>query len=73
MSGVLLHTKFLYTIVEKSAEEKRRREHFGTPQDFDSYYDGLIADPDFWLPHSATVTGWRSLEARGLMSRGGWI
>lgn len=73
VSGVLLHTKFLHTIVEKSAEEKHRREHFGAPADFDSYYDTLIADPDLWLPQSAELTGWRGLEARGLMSRGGWI
>jgi hypothetical protein len=73
ISGVLLHTKFLHTIVEKSAEEKRRREHFGAPEDFDGYYDRLIADPDLSHPHSARLTGWRGLEARGLMSRGGWI
>lgn len=73
ISGVLLHTKFLHTIVEKSAEEKLRREHFGKPEDFDTYYDTLIANPDFWLPTSARLTGWRNLEARGLMSRGGWI
>ena len=73
ISGVLLHTKFLYTIVEKSAEEKRRREHFGTPEDFDGYYDNLIADPDLWHAYSARLIGWRDLEARGLMSRGGWV
>lgn len=73
ISGVLLHTKFLHTIVEKSAEEKRRREHFGAPEDFDTYYDNLIADPDLFHPHSTKLRGWRDLEARGLMSRGGWI
>lgn len=73
ISGVLLHSKFLHTIVEKSAEEKHRREHFGAPEDFDGYYDSLIADPDFWHPQSAALGNWRALEARGLMSRGGWI
>jgi hypothetical protein len=73
-SGVLLHDKFLPSILAKSAEEKTRRQHFGHPQDFDPYYDRLIADPDLWHPHSVQFGGsWRQLEALGLMSRGGWI
>ena len=73
ISGLLLHTKFLPEVVGKSAEEKRRREHFGQPENFDAYYDDLIAAPDFWTSHSTRYEGWRALEARGLMSRGGWI
>ncbi len=72
-SGLLLHTKFLPTIVAKAAEEKQRREHFGTPDTFDAYYDSLIASPDFWNEHSSALGGWRRLEALGLMSRGGWL
>ncbi|SOC15092.1 glycosyltransferase family 2 protein [Rhodobacter maris] len=72
-SGLLLHTKFLPQVVGKAAEEKRRREHFGRPEIFDGYYDGLIASPDFWTPHSRRLSGWRALEALGLMSRGGWL
>lgn len=72
-SGLLLHTKFLPSVVQKAAEEKARREHFGTPETFDAYYDGLMASPDFWCPQSQELTGWRHLEALGLMSRGGWM
>ncbi len=72
-SGLLLHTKFLPTITARAAEEKARGEHFGQPEIFDDYYDRLAGAPTLWSPHSAPLTGWRSLEARGLMSRGGWI
>lgn len=73
-SGLLLHDKFQPQIRNKSAEEKQRRQHFGQPQDYDGYYDQVMADPDLWHPHAARYTGdWRPLEAMGLMSRGGWI
>ncbi len=72
-SGILLHTKFLDEVVQKSAEERGRGEHFANSALYDDYYAGLIADPDLWTPHSARLPGWRGLEARGLMSRGGWI
>lgn len=72
LSGVLLHTKFLNTVSAKSAEEKRRRQHFGRPGDFDAYYDALAEGPDLWCPASAQWRGWQALEAEGLMSRGDW-
>lgn len=72
-SGILLHTKFLNTVVEKSAEEKARREHFNNSELYDGYYDALIDNPDLWCEHSTRITGWRQLEAMGLMSRGNWI
>jgi glycosyltransferase involved in cell wall biosynthesis len=73
ISGVLLHRKFLPVIVPKSQEEKARREHFGDAEKFDEYYDRLSGDPDLWCEHSTRFTGWRQIEAMGLMSRGGWI
>jgi Glycosyl transferase family 2 len=72
-SGVLLHTKFLPTILEKSAEEKERRQHFADPDRFGSYYDGLIANPVLHCAGSQRYLGWRQLEALGLISRGGWV
>jgi len=72
-SGVLLHTKFLPVIVEKSAEEKERREHFANSDLYESYYDSLIDSPDLWCTASRQFTSWRQLEAMGLMSRGGWV
>ncbi|WP_235855975.1 glycosyltransferase family 2 protein [Mesobaculum littorinae] len=68
-SGVLLHTKFLPSILSRSAEEKRRRQHFGDPEAFDGYYDGLIAGPVLWSDTSATYDGAKGLEALGLMRR----
>ena len=73
ISGLLLHTKFLPEVVRKAAEEKQRREHFGRPEIFDSYYDRLMTSPDFWTPRSTRLESWRQLEALGLMSRGGWL
>lgn len=72
-SGVLLHTKFLPEIVERSAEEKQRGEHFGDGAQYAAYYDRLARDPVLHCPTSTRYTGWRQLEALGLMSRGGWI
>ncbi|SIO48952.1 Glycosyl transferase family 2 [Rhodovulum sp. ES.010] len=71
-SGVLLHTKFLPSIVAKSREEKRRREHFANSALYETYYDALIANPELWCPESIRLEGWRQLEALGLMSRGDW-
>ncbi len=73
LSGVLLHTKFLDVVVEKSAEEKQRREHFANSALYETYYDSLIGNPDLWCAHSTRYLGWRQLEAMGLMSRGGWV
>jgi glycosyltransferase involved in cell wall biosynthesis len=73
ISGVLLHTKFLPTIIEKSVEEQRRQQHFANSALYDTYYASLIQSPDLWCPQSQRLTGWRQLEAMGLMSRGGWI
>ena len=71
-SGILLHSKFLNTVVERSAEEKARQEHFANSSLYDGYYDALQADPDLWCEGSTRLVGWRQLEAMGLMSRGGW-
>jgi hypothetical protein len=72
-SGVLLHTKFMPTILEKSVEEKQRRQHFADPDRFGSYYEGLIADPVLHCAASQRYLGWRQLESLGLISRGGWV
>lgn len=71
-SGVLLHTKFLPGIIDRSREEKARGEHFADGAQYASYYDRLTGDPVLHSPASTRYTGWRQLEALGLMSRGGW-
>ena len=73
LSGILLHTKFLPIIAEKSAEERQRGEHFANSTLYDRYYAALIASPDLWTPSSCRYRGWRHLEALGLMSRGDWL
>ncbi len=72
ISGLILHTKFLATVVEKAAIEKARGQHFGNAPVFDSYYDQLARAPDLWSPQSTEFLGWEQLEELGLMSRGGW-
>ncbi len=72
LSGALLHTKFLPTIVERSAIEKDRKEHFADGAQYAAYYDRLTEDPVLHCAASTRYTGWRQLEALGLMSRGGW-
>ncbi len=72
-SGLLLHSKFLPGVVARAREEKVRREHFRQSEVYDSYYDRLAANPDLWCSASSRLTGWRQLEAMGLMSRGGWV
>lgn len=72
-SGVLLHTKFLPGITDRAAEEKARGEHFADAAQYAAYYDRLTADPVLHYATSTRYTGWRQMEALGLMSRGGWI
>ncbi|MGL4236151.1 glycosyltransferase family 2 protein [Tabrizicola sp.] len=72
-SGVILHTKFLPGITDRSADEKARAEHFADGAQYAAYYDRLTADPVLHTARSTRYTGWRQLEALGLMSRGGWI
>lgn len=66
-SGVLLHTKFLPEIIAKSREEKARKQHFHTPQQFDSYYDHIAAAPDLWHPDAQRYEGPEQLAQLGLM------
>ena len=71
-SGALLHTKFLPTIIEKSAEEKQRKEHFTNSANFDAYYNAIIENPTLWHANSVRYTGAEQLEALGLIQDGGW-
>ncbi|SLN42723.1 hypothetical protein PEL8287_02127 [Roseovarius litorisediminis] len=73
LSGILLHTKFLHTATERSAEEKKRGEHFANSSQYDSYYDSIADNPDLWCDRSTRLIGWRQLEAMGLMSKGNWV
>jgi glycosyltransferase involved in cell wall biosynthesis len=72
-SGVILHTKFLPGITDRSAEERARGEHFADGAQYAAYYDRLTADPVLHCATSTRYISWRQMEALGLMSRGGWI
>lgn len=72
-SGILLHSKFLPSVLARSAEEKERREHFANSALYDGYYDQLTSDPDLWCERSTKLISWRQLEAMGLMSKGNWL
>lgn len=72
-SGVLLHTKFLPDVAEKSAEELIRRQHFARPDAYRDYHASIGKGPVLWSKASTALGNWRQLEALGLMSRGGWV
>lgn len=72
-SGVLLHSKFLPGIVSRSAIEKRRKQHFHTPANFDRYYDAITDDLSLWHEGSIRLEGMAQLQALGLMQAGGWL
>lgn len=71
-TGVFLHTKFLNTIVQKSAIERQRAEHFTHPDRYAAYYERLIGDPDFWTPDSVRYENPQQLVDLGLMTAGNW-
>ena len=71
-TGVLLHSKFLHIVADKSREEKQRQQHFANSNLYDAYYDSLAQSPDLWHEASVEYTGWQQLEALGLLSSGEW-
>ncbi len=73
VSGVLLHTKFLPVIGEKSAEERARKQHFENTRLYDDYHLQLTQNPDLWHEGSSHYEGCAKLIAQGLMSKGSWV
>ncbi|MFU8897495.1 MAG: glycosyltransferase family 2 protein [Roseinatronobacter sp.] len=71
-SGVLLHAKFLNTILEKAEEELQRREHYAGSREYMAYQDSLQQSQDLWCDWSTEYINWRQLEILGLMSKGDW-
>ncbi len=71
-TGVLLHTKFLNTVVPKAQEELDRQQHFADPAQYRSYYDAVISDPVLWSPEAFQYKGPDQLLALNLMSAGDW-
>lgn len=73
VTGVLLHTKFLCDIAEKSSEELSRRQHFENSDLYRPYYKALIKDPDLWYTGSVKYEDTTQLERLGLITRGTWV
>lgn len=72
VTGVLLHTKFLPIIGDKSAEELVRGQHFENSGLYQDYHRRLTESPDLWSATSQRYEGPEQLVALGLMSRGKW-
>jgi hypothetical protein len=71
-SGALLHTKFLPEIVEKSASERQRAQHFHTPSEFADYYDQIEAQPSLWCENSTRYESADQLAELGLITPCNW-
>ncbi len=72
VSGVLLHTKFLPNIGEKSKEELARAQHFENSNLYAPYYGALMENPNLWSNESVRYAGIKQLIDLGLMSQGNW-
>ncbi len=72
-SGILLHMKLLDLMLEKTADELERQEHYKNAREYYSYQERLSTGPGLWSRHSQKYVNWRQLEALGLMSSGGWL
>ncbi|WBU63965.1 glycosyltransferase family 2 protein [Paracoccus aerodenitrificans] len=73
ISGVLLHAKFLSTLIEKSSEEMQRGEHYANSVEYRAYNQELHSDMVLLTPESRSFEDWRQLEELGLMSLGNWV
>ncbi|MGY6703416.1 glycosyltransferase family 2 protein [Roseinatronobacter sp.] len=71
-SGVLMHAKFLDTIVAKAREELHRGQHYAGSREYIAYDKGLQDQGDLWCSFSTEYINWRQLEILGLMSKGDW-
>lgn len=71
-TGALLHTKFLPIIIEKSAEELTRGQHFENSDLYQEYHRRLTESPDLWSAVSRRYEGPETLVDLGLMSWGKW-
>jgi hypothetical protein len=72
VSGVLLHAKFLDTIMDKTDEELGRGEHYAGSREYRAYDATLRDGQSLWCEFSTEYINWRQLEILGLMSKGDW-
>jgi hypothetical protein len=72
-SGILLHTKFLPVVGDKSAEELGRKQHFENTGLYADYHKQLTQNPTLWDQDASRYEGDDKLVAQGLMSKGSWV
>lgn len=65
-NALLLHTKFLPSVAERSQTERALGEHFGDPSLYDAYYDALASAPTLWCAESMIYEGWSQARMLGL-------
>ncbi len=65
-NAILLHTKFLPSIVERAKAERAQGEHFGDPALYQAYYDALEQKPDLWSAETQEFQDWDQLQSLGL-------
>ena len=70
ISGALLHTKFLPSIIEKSKEELVRKQHFQNSALYEDYHQILATGPDLWSENAQKYTDSHQLVELGLISKG---
>lgn len=72
-TGILLHTKFLPNIAEKSVEEIERGQHFENSSVYQDYHQALTKNPVLWNPASCRYRNAAQLVELELMSKGRWV
>lgn len=72
VTGVLLHTKFLPIVIDKSKEEIARQQHFQNAPIYADYHQALSENPDLWYEGSCRYKDTAQLVELGLMSKGHW-
>ena len=72
ISGVLLHTKFTQTFLDKVSEEQDRGMHFEASREYELYARALKHGMALYNENSIRYENWRQLQNIGLMSQAGW-
>lgn len=70
VTGALLHTKFLPSIMEKSLEELDRKQHFQNSDLYQNYHQTLAKGPDLWIETAQKYTNSHLLVELELISKG---
>ena len=70
--GCLLHTKFLDSIITRSADPKHRAEHFENSSLYGDYYAAIVNNPTLWYPDARPYRGEAGLIEDGIFWETEW-